>query len=175
MEEGITATGKPDEAKPFVGVVPLDRGLYRWAGRRCFEPGAAFALRKAGTFRWRVVVVIKASPLRPMGISIVVHVLLDHWWAPNVAPAHFRVNIIGQVIAPAAPGNTQLARFSNLLICRAAPSLPGCIVPDETISRGPTNHGGNVTRTRAADDFTTIHARMEELRRECWGHWREDE
>src|SRR6202035_2994311 len=29
MEEGVTAAGKPDEAKPFVGIVPLDRGLNR--------------------------------------------------------------------------------------------------------------------------------------------------
>src|SRR6266571_4824658 len=32
MEERITATGKLNEAKPFLGIVPLDRGLNRRAG-----------------------------------------------------------------------------------------------------------------------------------------------
>jgi len=39
------------------------------------------------------------------------------------------------------------------------------MVPNDSISLGKTNDGGNVTRTRAADDFGAIHARMEELRR----------
>jgi hypothetical protein len=33
MKEGITATGKPYEAEPFLGIVPLDRGLNWRAGR----------------------------------------------------------------------------------------------------------------------------------------------
>jgi hypothetical protein len=33
MKEGITAVANLNEAKPFLGVVPLDRGLNRRAGR----------------------------------------------------------------------------------------------------------------------------------------------
>jgi hypothetical protein len=33
MQEGIGPTGEPDEAKPFLGIVPFDRGLNWRAGR----------------------------------------------------------------------------------------------------------------------------------------------
>jgi hypothetical protein len=100
MEEGIAAVCKPDEAKALVRVVPLDCGVYRRAGRWRFEPSAAFTWRKSKTVRRRVVVVIKTSPLRPAGISISVHALLDSLVSRrrfgNVAPALIRVNDIAQ-------------------------------------------------------------------------------
>jgi hypothetical protein len=37
-------------------------------------------------------------------------------------------------------------------------------VPDDSISLSKINHGANVVRTRAADDFATIRTRLEELR-----------
>ena len=37
-------------------------------------------------------------------------------------------------------------------------------MPDDSISLSKINHGANVVRTRAADDFATIRTRLEELR-----------
>ena len=79
VEKGITTTRKLYEPEAFFWIVPLHGGPDWRAGRRCFEPGAALARRKTGTLRWRVVVVIEASPLRPPGISISVHAPLGRW------------------------------------------------------------------------------------------------
>src|SRR6266496_2244164 len=67
-------------------------------GGGCFKRRAAFAWSKSKIARWRVVVVIKASPLRPARILISVHALLGAWVGRlgNVAPTLFRVNVIAQ-------------------------------------------------------------------------------
>jgi hypothetical protein len=75
MEEGITATDNPDEAETFLGIVPLYGSADGRTGG-CFELWTA-RRGKSKIARRPIVVVIKAWPLRPPGISIVVHVLLD--------------------------------------------------------------------------------------------------
>jgi len=59
------------------------------------------AWRKSEIARWRVVVIIKASTLRPTGISIFAYALLGSLGGPlcNVAPALSAVNVIGRMRA----------------------------------------------------------------------------
>src|SRR3954447_11540266 len=77
VEKGITAGRQLDEAKALFGVIPFDRGLNRRTRRRRLEPGAALTRRVPKTGRWRIIVIIEASPLRSPGFSVFAHALLE--------------------------------------------------------------------------------------------------
>src|SRR4051794_35930886 len=77
VEKGITAGRQFDKAKALFGVIPFDCGLNRRTRRRRLEPGAALTRRVPKTGRWRVVVIIEASPLRSPGFSVFAHALLE--------------------------------------------------------------------------------------------------
>src|SRR3954451_15220626 len=77
VEKGITAGRQLDKAKALFGVIPFDRGLNWWARRGGLEPGATLTRRVPKTGRWRIIVIIEASPLRSPGFSVFAHALLE--------------------------------------------------------------------------------------------------
>src|SRR6266851_39095 len=73
VEKCITTAWQLDKAEALFRVVPLHRGRNGRAGRSRFEAGAALTRRIPEISRRRVVVIIKASPLRSPEISIFAH------------------------------------------------------------------------------------------------------